>query len=344
VLRTWRRKIERFVRDGVVFDGEVLKASLRESIGDVTFLEAYARSARVLNVAVSSTSMYDMPCLLNYVTAPHVLVWSAVVASCALPAFFASAPLLARDDVTGAVVPWEVTGGDRWIDGSVENDLPMRRVAELFNVNHFIVSQVNPHIYPFLRRHALDAGRDAAGRPLGPRRWASRLAFAALALVRSELCHRLAQLAALGVAPRACAVVRGVLSQKYHGDITVVPEMRWTDLAHVFADRPRAALREAVALGARATWPKVGLIRARVAAELAIDEALISLRDRLVSLEAGASSECFPPTDDPMIDPDVNIARHVSPALGLRSTPSLPELAFAQSAATMRRFAQSTDF
>lgn len=30
-------------------------------------------------------------------------------------------------------------------DGSLENDLPMQQLSELFNVNHFIVSQVNPH-------------------------------------------------------------------------------------------------------------------------------------------------------------------------------------------------------
>lgn len=30
-------------------------------------------------------------------------------------------------------------------DGSLENDLPMQQLSELFNVNHFIISQVNPH-------------------------------------------------------------------------------------------------------------------------------------------------------------------------------------------------------
>ena len=30
-------------------------------------------------------------------------------------------------------------------DGSVDADLPMQQISELFNVNHFIVSQVNPH-------------------------------------------------------------------------------------------------------------------------------------------------------------------------------------------------------
>jgi hypothetical protein len=31
------------------------------------------------------------------------------------------------------------------IDGSFESDLPMQRLGELFNINHFIVAQVNPH-------------------------------------------------------------------------------------------------------------------------------------------------------------------------------------------------------
>jgi len=39
--------------------------------------------------------------------------------------------------------------GLKWQDGSLEFDLPMNRLSELFNVNHFIVSQVNPHVIPF---------------------------------------------------------------------------------------------------------------------------------------------------------------------------------------------------
>ena len=35
--------------------------------------------------------------------------------------------------------------------GSIQSDLPMQRLSEIFNVNHFIVCQVNPHIVPVLR-------------------------------------------------------------------------------------------------------------------------------------------------------------------------------------------------
>lgn len=38
----------------------------------------------------------------------------------------------------------------RWRDGSLEEDLPMRTLSEMFNVNYFMVSQTNPHIVPAL--------------------------------------------------------------------------------------------------------------------------------------------------------------------------------------------------
>lgn len=43
-------------------------------------------------------------------------------------------------DKNGKVIPYH-PAGQKWIDGSVGADLPMSRLSELFNVNHFIVSQ-----------------------------------------------------------------------------------------------------------------------------------------------------------------------------------------------------------
>ena len=37
-----------------------------------------------------------------------------------------------------------------YIDGSVGADVPLHRIAELFNVNTFLVSQVNPYVIPFI--------------------------------------------------------------------------------------------------------------------------------------------------------------------------------------------------
>jgi predicted acylesterase/phospholipase RssA len=63
---------------GALFDAQVLRAALKENIGDVTFQEAYNRTRRILNITVSTSANFEMPRLLNYLTAPNVLIWSAV--------------------------------------------------------------------------------------------------------------------------------------------------------------------------------------------------------------------------------------------------------------------------
>lgn len=51
----------------------------------------------------------------------------------------------------GLILPYHPNNTmTRYIDGSVGGDLPMQRMSELFNVNTFIVSQVNPYVVPFL--------------------------------------------------------------------------------------------------------------------------------------------------------------------------------------------------
>jgi TAG lipase/steryl ester hydrolase/phospholipase A2/LPA acyltransferase len=89
------------------------------------------------------------------------VIWSAVTASCAFPGLFEAQELMAKDR-QGRLVPYHylanegLEGGSgvfrrQWRDGSLESDLPMMHLKELFNVNHFIVSQANPHIAPLLR-------------------------------------------------------------------------------------------------------------------------------------------------------------------------------------------------
>lgn len=48
---------------------------MRRNVGDATFVEAYARTKRVLNITVPTNGEGGVPNLLNYLTAPNV-VWS----------------------------------------------------------------------------------------------------------------------------------------------------------------------------------------------------------------------------------------------------------------------------
>lgn len=71
-------KLARFLKHGALYDISHLTRVMRDMLGDLTFQEAYNRTRRILNICVSSAGLYELPRLLNYVTAPTVLIWSAV--------------------------------------------------------------------------------------------------------------------------------------------------------------------------------------------------------------------------------------------------------------------------
>ena len=79
---------------------------------------------------------------LNHLTSPHVLIASAVQASCSLPGLMTPTPLY-RKNHNGEIVPF-VSQGICWVDGSITNDIPVRRLGEIYNATTFIVVQNNP--------------------------------------------------------------------------------------------------------------------------------------------------------------------------------------------------------
>ncbi|RKO98149.1 hypothetical protein CXG81DRAFT_11110, partial [Caulochytrium protostelioides] len=261
----WPRlqKIVRFLRDGVVFDPAVFSAAIQDNVGMLTFQEAYNRTRRVLNITVSSSTAFEMPRMLNYLTAPNVLIWSAVVASCAIPFVYQPAVLLSKDSRASDTM-WE-TSQLRWIDGSVEGDIPIARIAELFNVNHFIVSQVNPHVIPFL---------DRTGNPGPLRRATARLADVALC----EVQHRCQQLKQLGLSTVAGQSLLAITSQKYIGDITIIPPFDLSDAMGLLSNPDARLFNRFCHLGRHAAWHLLPMIRNHCKVELTIDRLLNRLR------------------------------------------------------------------
>jgi TAG lipase/steryl ester hydrolase/phospholipase A2/LPA acyltransferase len=252
---------------------------MRSWLGDVTFLEAYNRTRRICNICVSSASIYDVPRLLNYITAPNVLIWSAVAASCSVPLVFQGHPLLMKHPITGAHEPWIPTP-QQFIDGSVDNDLPMTRLAEMFNVNHFIVSQVNPHVVPFLAKdeQAMPGQLRQRKDSQGQREWLHNLT----SIAKEEGLHRMHFLAELGIFPNLLTKLLSVMSQQYSGDINILPEITLGDIPLMLKNpTPEFMLRNCL-IGERATWPKLSRIRDRLAIELALDQAVHALRARVV--------------------------------------------------------------
>ncbi|KAF4430550.1 NTE family protein [Fusarium austroafricanum] len=277
--------LRRLLTEGSWSDIKHLTRVMRGLMGDMTFQEAYNRTRRILNICVSTASMYELPRLLNYVTAPNVMIWSAVAASCSVPLVFNAAPLLVKDPITGEHQPWNPTP-QRWIDGSVDNDLPMTRLSEMFNVNHFIVSQVNPHVVPFLAKddhlsplRKPEHGQQTKGEDYD---WL----YTMTSLARDEALHRLHFLAELGIMPNLATKFQSVLSQKYSGDINILPEMSINDLPRLMSNPSPEFMMRACLMGERATWPKLSRVRDRCAIELALDRAVHRLRARVVFSES----------------------------------------------------------
>ena len=270
------RTLARFLIKGNLFDIAHLTRVMQGLLGNMTFLEAYYRTRRILNICVSSASMYELPKLLNYITSPHVMIWSAVAASCSVPLVFSSASLLIKDPRTGEILPW--TGGQdeqRWIDGSVDNDLPMQRLSEMFNVNHFIVSQVNPHVTPFLVRDKDINGDDLEKSSFTPGpSWFRGLSLFA----KTEVIHRMTMLSDAGVMPNVLTKLASVLSQTYSGDITILPEVSFIDFPTVLSNPTTDFMLDTMLRGERATWPKLSRIRNHCAIELCLDNALNQVR------------------------------------------------------------------
>lgn len=274
--------LRRLLTEGSWSDIKHLKRVMRDLTGDLTFQEAYNRTRRILNIPVSTASVYELPRLLNYVTAPNVLIWSAVAASCSVPLIFNSSQILVKDPVTGEHGPWNPSP-QKWIDGSVDNDLPMTRLSEMFNVNHFIVSQVNPHVAPFLAKEdPLSDPRPAKDSSRNDFDWVGTLTT----LAKEEALHRLQYLAEMNIFPNLVTKIRSIISQKYFGDITILPEMSLQDLPRLLTNPDLDFMLRACLTGERATWPKLSRIRDRCAIELALDQAVHRLRARVVFSES----------------------------------------------------------
>lgn len=277
--------LKRLLTEGSWSDIKHLTRVMKGLAGDMTFQEAYNRTRRICNICVSTASIYELPRLLNYVTAPNVMIWSAVAASCSVPLVFNASPLLVKDPITGEHRPWNPSP-QRWIDGSVDNDLPMTRLSEMFNVNHFIVSQVNPHVTPFLAKDDHLSPSDKLERVKQDSRDDFDWLFTLTSLARDEALHRLHFLSEVGFMPNLVTKFQAILSQKYSGDINILPEISMNDLPRLLANPTSEFMLRSCLLGERATWPKLSRVRDRCAIELALDRAVHRLRARVVFSES----------------------------------------------------------
>lgn len=249
------------------FDPSRLREVILHNNGDYTFEEAHARSGRIVNVSVSPTRQRQKPRILCYLNAPNVTLVSAAMASSAVPGAFPPV-ILEQKDPAGRIAPY--MGTETWIDGTFKGDVPTRRLGRLHGVNHFIVSQVNPHVAPLKRV--------VRRRGLVP-----FVLDAAVSSVRVRVAHDLGLVRkALAPTPLFAPIdlAHALVDQTYGGDIDIHPRLRPLALARTFANISRAELERHVLEGQRATWPLLPRLRDQTRIERALDRAMARMRAR----------------------------------------------------------------
>lgn len=275
---TLGRRTRRFFREGYFLDLSVLEDCVRANVGDITFEEAYNRTKRVLNITVATTGQGSVPTLLNYLTAPNVLIWSAALASnVSNPTLYGRSVTLLSKSLDGTIVPWfpsEPTTFKPWTHATYsERESPLTRVAELFNVNHFIISQARPYLVPFLQS-------DMHG-PSGSYAQRGRTSFTShlLRLITMEIHHRLSQLDSIGVLPASTR--RFLIDETVPGaSVTLVPELSTADFLRLMETPTRLSLDHWILCGEKSVWPAISALKVRCAVETELDRGYQFVRRR----------------------------------------------------------------
>ena len=264
------RKVKRLVNEGHLMDISKLEEFLRDNIGELTFDEAYKKTGIILNITVSESNEYSDYRLMNYLTAPHVLIWSAALASCAIPYVFEPVELKCKN-CKGEVVPYHLSGL-KFIDGSVKADLPMQKLAELFNVNAFIVSQTNPWVIPLL------SPDDGGGY------WGDSFQFKIFRMVKRlclmEFRHRVQQLNLIGLCNFVTWVL-GIFTQEYRGHVTIWPVPSVKDYINILSNPSEDDIQRCIRKGMSRTFPKINMLKSIMAIETDFDHCCIEIKQRI---------------------------------------------------------------
>lgn len=266
-------------------DNEHFRKCCRANIGAFTFQEAFDRTGRILNIIVTPQNRSDPPRLLNYLTSPHVLVWSAVVASSSLPGVFESNKLLCKD--ADGTERYETATNASFIDGSMEADLPMQQLSEMFNVNHFIISQANVHAVMLA---SFNVNKSV---------WSNRTMrlFTGVLLflkkqVKEWIDNVIDLIGGQRIAP-TWDTRRGFgsqfFTQEYEGrdiDISLIPWINdrslFSGLLHCIYNPSSAEFMAWKEAAERETWRYIPKIKSRLAVEMTLDKCVQSLRKQLI--------------------------------------------------------------
>ncbi|WP_297822041.1 DUF3336 domain-containing protein [uncultured Paraglaciecola sp.] len=230
-------------------DSASLKIMLDAIIPDMTFQEAYEKTGRMISITIAPAEEHQTSRLMNAITSPNVYVRTAVMASCAVPGVYPPVMLMAKN-VYGEAQPH--LPERRWVDGAVTDDLPAKRLARLYGVNHYIVSQANPLALAIIKGEQYMPVSEGAKKVL-------RLSTHEILKSGEKFSRRfLRKIPDVG---KTMSMFYSVMAQDYKGDVNIVPHFNFVDPQKLLGQLTSAEIDELVVEGERSTWPQLEQIK-----------------------------------------------------------------------------------
>ena len=257
--------------------------------GSTTFREAYERTGRILNVTCVPSDPHSPTILCNHLTAPDCVIWSAVLASAAVPQILNPVVLMTKSRKDGSLSPYSF--GHKWKDGSLRTDIPLKALSLHFNANFSIVSQVNPHINLFFF-----FPRGAVGRPVTHRKgrgWrGGYFGSAAETYLKLDMTKWLKILKHLELLPRPFGQDwSGIWLQRFEGTVTIWPKSVLSDYWYILSDPTMERLARMIRVGEKSAFPRLLFIRNRMKIERLIEEGLLLGKEGREGAVAGVMDE-----------------------------------------------------
>jgi predicted acylesterase/phospholipase RssA len=248
-------------------DTASLKLMLEAIIPDITFQEAYEKTGRMISITIAPHEEHQTSRLMNAVTSPNVYVRSAVMASCAVPGVFEPVMLMAKNEY-GEAQPY--LPERRWVDGAVTDDLPAKRLARLYGVNHYIVSQANPLSLAIMK------GEQYIPVPKGVK---NVLRLSTHEILKSGENFSRRYLRKLPEVGKTMSMFYSVIAQDYKGDVNIVPNFSFVNPQKLLGQLTSDEIKELVMAGERSTWPELEQIKVCSKIGHTLDEILDHHRD-----------------------------------------------------------------
>ncbi len=247
---SWINRVIYGKSDNNRMDVSEVQRIINRLIPDLTFQEAYDLSGYKINISVAPSELHQTSRLLNAITSPNVYIRTAILASCAVPGVYPAVTLMAKG-VNGDKQPYLPTR--KWIDGSVSDDLPAKRLARLYGVNHYIGSLINPIV---MVSHKDAVERSELGNIINK---VTHYSISQWAKTANNLTIKYGK-----NWPRLklfTNMINSVLQQNYDADIVIFPDFKAFKLSKILSPLTAEELLALVRQGEIATWEKMDMIR-----------------------------------------------------------------------------------